>query len=161
MGLDPRGLKDYYADYEEQMKAHTLINRAYCIDNPKGYKGYGEQCWGLTASDGDKGYSAHCPGNDRGVITPTAALSSLCTGIFIARPCAISMKSLAISFWGDIHFFKDTAFNTGCELVCAVLYLAIDRDLYYCYDRKLSYRFNMEIVYESSGCTKRIEEIRI
>mgnify|MGYP004427717649 CR=1 FL=1 len=51
MGLDPRGLKDYYADYEEQMKAHTLINRAYCIDNPKGYKGYGEQCWGLTASE--------------------------------------------------------------------------------------------------------------
>ena len=31
-----------------------MINRAYCIDNPKGYKGYGEKCWGLTASDGDK-----------------------------------------------------------------------------------------------------------
>ena len=38
MGLDPHGLKDHHADYEEQMKAHTLINRAYCIDNPKGYK---------------------------------------------------------------------------------------------------------------------------
>ena len=47
MGLDPRGLKDRYADYEEQMKAHTLINRAYCIDNPKGYKGYGEKMLGI------------------------------------------------------------------------------------------------------------------
>ena len=51
LGLDPRGLKDSYADYGEQMKTHTLINRAYCIDNPKKYKGYGRKCWGLTASD--------------------------------------------------------------------------------------------------------------
>ena len=28
MGLDPRGLKHYYADYQQQMKPHTLINRA-------------------------------------------------------------------------------------------------------------------------------------
>lgn len=35
LGLDPRGLKDRYADYWEQNKNHTLINRAYCIDNPK------------------------------------------------------------------------------------------------------------------------------
>jgi hypothetical protein len=42
LGLDPRGLKDRYADYWEQNKNHTLINRAYCIDNPKDFKGYGE-----------------------------------------------------------------------------------------------------------------------
>ena len=35
LGLDPKGLKDQYADYWEQNKNHTLINRAYCIDNPK------------------------------------------------------------------------------------------------------------------------------
>ncbi len=45
--------------------------------NPNGYYGYGEDCWGLTASDGDKGYSAHSPTNDRGVIAPTAALASM------------------------------------------------------------------------------------
>ena len=44
--------------------------------NPKGYKGYGEDCWGLTASYSPEGYSAHSPSNDLGVITPTAALSS-------------------------------------------------------------------------------------
>ncbi len=76
LGLDPRGLKDRYADYWEQNKNHTLINRAYCIDNPKEFKGYGENCWGLTASDTYNGYNAHSPTNDHGTITPTAALSS-------------------------------------------------------------------------------------
>jgi hypothetical protein len=35
LGLDPRGLKDRYADYWEQNHNHTLINHAYCLDNPK------------------------------------------------------------------------------------------------------------------------------
>ena len=59
------------------MRNLTLVNRAYCIRNPKHYKGFGPDCWGLTASYSTKGYAAHCPGdNDHGVITPTAALSS-------------------------------------------------------------------------------------
>ena len=76
LGLDPRGLKDQYADYWEQNRNHTLINRAYCIDNPKKYKGYGENTWGLTASDSWVGYAAHSPTEDLGVISPTAALSA-------------------------------------------------------------------------------------
>lgn len=77
MGIDPRGLKDDLGfDYWEQVRNHTLINRAYCIDNPNHYKGYGENCWGLTAGDSYKGYVAHCPETDFGVIQPTAALSS-------------------------------------------------------------------------------------
>ncbi|HEY9195217.1 MAG TPA: glucoamylase family protein [Mucilaginibacter sp.] len=76
LGLNPKGLKDQYADYWEQNCNHTLINYAYCVDNPKKYKGYGENCWGLTASDNFEGYNAHSPTNDLGVITPTAALSA-------------------------------------------------------------------------------------
>lgn len=76
LGLDPRGLKDNYADYWEQNKNHTLINRAYCIDNPKKWKGFGENSWGLTASDSYVGYAAHSPTEDLGVISPTAALSA-------------------------------------------------------------------------------------
>jgi hypothetical protein len=53
-----------------------MIDYDYCLTNPKGYKGYGENCWGLTASYSPDGYSAHAPNNDLGVITPTAALSS-------------------------------------------------------------------------------------
>ncbi|GAC1311507.1 MAG: glucoamylase family protein [Mucilaginibacter sp.] len=77
MGINPNGLKDDNGiDYAEQTKNHTLINRAYCIENPKKFKGYGPNCWGLTAGDSYKGYVAHCPEDDRGVIQPTAALSS-------------------------------------------------------------------------------------
>ena len=76
IGLNPKGLKDRYADYWEHNRNHTLINRAWCIDNPHGYKGYGEDLWGLTASYSINGYAAHKPGSDLGVISPTAALSS-------------------------------------------------------------------------------------
>jgi hypothetical protein len=77
-GIDPNGLKDSLGiDYFEQVKNHTLINRAYCIENPKKFKGYAENCWGLTAGDSYKGYVAHCPDVDLGVIQPTAAISSM------------------------------------------------------------------------------------
>jgi hypothetical protein len=77
-GIDPNGLTDSLGiDYFEQGKNHTLINRAYCIENPNNYKGYSPVCWGLTAGDSFKGYVAHSPENDRGVIQPTAAISSM------------------------------------------------------------------------------------
>jgi hypothetical protein len=77
LGLDPRGLSDAYADYWQQNVAHTLINREHCLRNPLGHKGYGTGSWGLTASDNHLGYSAHAPDNDLGVVSPTAALSSM------------------------------------------------------------------------------------
>jgi hypothetical protein len=78
LGLDPRGLKDRYADYWEHNRAHTLINYNWCVENPRGYKGYGPENWGLTASYSVRFYAGHAPGeNDLGVISPTAALSSM------------------------------------------------------------------------------------
>jgi len=79
LGLDPRGLKDQYADYWEENKNQTLINHQWCVDNPKKFKGYGADSWGLTASYSIKGYAAHAPDerNDLGVISPGAALASL------------------------------------------------------------------------------------
>jgi len=78
LGLDPRFLKDKYADYWQENKNQTLINWNWCTLNPKKFAGYSSNCWGLTASYSISGYSAHCPGenNDLGVISPTAALSS-------------------------------------------------------------------------------------
>jgi hypothetical protein len=76
LGLDPRNLRDAYADYWIHNTNHTLINRQYCIENPKKFRGYGENCWGLTASYSPRGYAAHSPNEDLGVISPTAALSS-------------------------------------------------------------------------------------
>ena len=76
LGLDPRGLGDRYADYWAQNTAHVRINHAHCVRNPHGFKGYGETCWGLSASDEPGGYGVHAPDSDNGVISPTAAASS-------------------------------------------------------------------------------------
>lgn len=77
LGLDPRNLKDSYANYWQQNVNQSLINWAYCAANPKNYVGYSSDCWGLTASDNPWGYNAHSPTNDLGVITPTAAVSAI------------------------------------------------------------------------------------
>ena len=80
LGLNPHKLTDRYCpDYFQEMRNLTLVNRAYCIRNPHHYKGYGPDCWGLTASYSIDEYAAHGPNeaDDRGVIAPTAALSSI------------------------------------------------------------------------------------
>ncbi len=77
LGIDPTGLSDAYANYWVQDTAHATINYSYCVNNPGKFTGYSSSCWGLTASDEQGGYSAHAPYNDDGVISPTAAISSL------------------------------------------------------------------------------------
>ncbi len=82
LGLNPKNLSDEYVNYGDVNISHANINYKYCVENPKGYKDYGEDCWGLTASytrneDGSIGYAAHSPGNDLSVISPTAAISSM------------------------------------------------------------------------------------
>ena len=76
LGLNPTGLKDQYADYWKLNQNHAKIHYKYALDNPKKFKGYGEDLWGMTSSYSMKGYKTHRPGNDYGVISPTAALSS-------------------------------------------------------------------------------------
>lgn len=76
-GLNPKGLKDQYADYWELNRNHTMIQYKYAVDNPKNFKGYGEDLWGLTSSYSIKGYDGHRPDRDISVISPTAALSSM------------------------------------------------------------------------------------
>ncbi|HUC83383.1 MAG TPA: glucoamylase family protein [Flavisolibacter sp.] len=79
LGLDPRGLKDQYADYWQENVGQAMINYQWCVDNPKGYKGYGPDTWGLTSSYSVRGYAGHAPSAERdlGVISPTAALASI------------------------------------------------------------------------------------
>lgn len=77
LGLDPRGLSDDWVDYGSATTNHAKIMYQYCVTNPKGWSGYSTKNWGLTASYSPSGYQAHQPNNDLGVITPTAALSSM------------------------------------------------------------------------------------
>jgi len=125
LGLDPRGLRDRYADYWQQNRAHTLINRAYCISNSGRFNGYGAQCWGLTACDGDAGYGAFCPNHDRGVIAPTAALSAMpYTPEESMTVLRFLYEELGSKIWGRFGFVD--AFNLSRGWV-AESNLAIDQ----------------------------------
>ncbi|RMF82563.1 MAG: hypothetical protein D6744_05955 [Planctomycetota bacterium] len=77
IGFDPRYKHDSFANYFDNHRNISRINRAYCIDNPAGHAGYNPYVWGLTASRDPWGYLAHSPTNDNGTITPTAALSAM------------------------------------------------------------------------------------
>jgi len=125
LGLDPRNLQDQYANYWEQNVNHSLINRQYCVDNPKNYMGYSAQCWGLTASDNHQFYSAHSPTNDLGVITPTAAISSIpYTPEHSFAAIRHFYYELGDKLWGEYGFHD--AFNQS-EDWWADSYLAIDQ----------------------------------
>ncbi|MBP7642114.1 MAG: glucoamylase family protein [Saprospiraceae bacterium] len=76
LGLDPRNLKDKYADFWQVNRNHALIHYQHSVINPFEYEGYSEKCWGLTSSYSTVGYAGHNPQEDLGVISPTAALSS-------------------------------------------------------------------------------------
>jgi len=125
LGLDPHGLKDQFADYWQQAVNHTLINREYCIENPLKYKGYGVNCWGLTASDSWQGYSGHSPTNDLGVITPTAALSAFpYAPQYAMQALRHFYEDLGDKIWGEYGFTD--AFSEQHDWY-AKTYLAIDQ----------------------------------
>jgi len=125
LGLDPRNLSDQYANYWNQNVAHTQINRAYCMANPKKKVGYSADCWGLTASDIPDGYSASHPMNDRGVIAPTAAIASMpYTPEESLRALRFFYYVLGDKIWGE-YGFKDAFSLTS--LWFANSYIAIDQ----------------------------------
>ena len=125
LGINPTGLTDVYANYATQTKNHTLINFSHCKLNPNNQFGYSQDCWGLTASDIQNGYTASSPTNDIGVIAPTAALSS-----FPYTPTE-SMRALKFFYYvlGD-KIWKDYGFTDAFALKntwFADSYLAIDQ----------------------------------
>ena len=127
LGLDPRGLKDKYADYWEHNKGHSLIHYKWCVSNPNKYKGYGLDSWGLTSSYSMKGYSGHAPTakRDLGVISPTAALSSF---PYTPKESMAAMKhwysDMKDKVWGPYGFYD--AFSETADWYTP-RYLAIDQ----------------------------------
>jgi hypothetical protein len=131
--VDFRDVQDEYMrlrgiNYHENSRRATLAAREYCIDNPGGWTGYGENLWGLTASDDPGGYLAHgAPPaeNDNGTITPTAAASSIAFAPEIVIPALHNMyDNYAGLIWGKYGFkdaFNLTVFWVGSD------YLGIDQ----------------------------------
>ena len=128
--VDFRGIRDAIMrkagfDYFENSRRETFANRAYCIANPMGWRGYSRDVWGLSACDGPGGmvlpykgqqriffgYAARGPitepdGRDDGTITPTAALGSLPFAPEIVVPCAEALMKQPRLF--DHYGFKDS-----------------------------------------------------
>lgn len=129
--IDFRGLQDSYMknkkiDYFENSRRATLANRAYCITNSGGWKGYGENNWGLTACDGPGNANKNNPNmafmdytargaaqwyvHDDGTIAPTAAGGSI---PFAPQECITALHTMKQNFGEKIfqqYGFKD-AFN--------------------------------------------------
>jgi len=76
MGFDPRGLRDRYTNYFNNNRAIALINRAYCMENPLKFVGYGPDCWGRSAGV-NAGGGRPLPRDDNGTINVMASLSSM------------------------------------------------------------------------------------
>ncbi|MBF4464579.1 glucoamylase family protein [Flavobacterium sp. LC2016-12] len=130
LGLDPTKLSDIYANYWDLNVNHARIDYLYCVSNPKKYKGYGANYWGLTASytrntDGSIGYDAHMPSNDKGVISPTAAISSI---VYTPAESKTLMHNLYENYktdtWGVAGFYD--AHSQHFQWT-AQRYLAIDQ----------------------------------
>lgn len=115
LGLDPHGLKDKYADYWQHNVGHAMIHYRWCVNNPKGYKGYGPDSWGLTSSYSVRGYAGHAPSDKRdlGVISPTAALSSFPytpkESMAAMKNWYINKKEKLFGVYGFYDAFSETA----------------------------------------------------
>jgi hypothetical protein len=126
-GIGDAVMREAGFDYFENSRRETYANRAYCIANPMGWRGYSGRLWGLAACDGPGdfrlpyrgetrqfyGYSARGPvgepdGRDDGTLTPSAALGTLPFAPEIVIPCAEELMKQQRLF--DRYGFKD-AFN--------------------------------------------------
>ena len=76
MGFDPRGIRDRYTNYFENNRAIARINHAYCVENPRGFVGYGADTWGLSAGI-NSGGGRPLPRDDNGTINIMASLASM------------------------------------------------------------------------------------
>ncbi|WP_029269477.1 glucoamylase family protein [Flavobacterium sp. KJJ] len=130
LGLDPNQLSDKYANYWDLNSNQVKIDYQYCIENPKKFEGYGADYWGLTASysrnpDSSVGYDAHMPSNDKGVISPTAAISSI---VYTPKESMAVIRNLYKNHkeetWGKAGFYDAVSLQNKWT---AKRYLAIDQ----------------------------------
>ena len=141
--IDFRGVRDEYMrgrgiDYFENSRRATLSQRAYATANPLGWRDYGVNAWGLSASDGPLDstltidgrarafhtYSARGAGadelNDDGTLVPTAAGGSIAFAPEIVVPALMAMRSRygapLFGQYGFVDAFNPTLRTTGPSL---------------------------------------------
>jgi hypothetical protein len=149
--IDFRGIQDAYMrergiDYFENSRRATYAQRAYAIENPMGWKGYGENVWGLTACDGPideefevngemrRFYSYTARGaaaneiRDDGTIAPTAAAASMPFAPEIVTPALEEMYRRYGSKLYSRYGFLD-AFNPTFTFAVKTRHGAVDPEL--------------------------------
>lgn len=152
--IDFRGIRDAYMqgrgiDYFENSRRATYAQRAYAVANPGGWRGYGDETWGLTASDGPANVTLTLGGQSRqfhtywargasfteiqddGTIAPTAAGGSIPFAPEIAIPALYAMRQTYGSNLFSTYGFRD-AFNLTYSATSSagwfdVDYLGIDQ----------------------------------
>jgi hypothetical protein len=133
-GLQDRFMREKGCDYFENSRRATLVQREYAKRNPLGFRGYAQDCWGLSASDGPSippllvagrqqsfyGYAARgAPyGPDDGTIAGSAALNSLVFAPEIALPVVRALYARTTSEIGQTVLaggFNATANASGSQ----------------------------------------------
>lgn len=127
MGYDPHFINDLYTNYFTNNQNIAKINYQYCVENPKHFKGYGENGWGLTASDGPYQYSADepVPSQDHGKLAPTGAISSF---PYVPVESMKALKNYYFNYgkflWGE-YGFRD-AFDLTNNW-CSEIYMGLNQ----------------------------------
>jgi hypothetical protein len=109
-GIQDEFMRDHGSDYFENSRRATYIHQEYARQNPLEFAGYGEHCWGITASDGPGfetrrvngierefyGYRARgAPyGPDDGTLSPWVVVASLPFAPEIVIPTLRTMAQL-------------------------------------------------------------------
>jgi len=109
-GIQDEFMRDHGSDYFENSRRATYIHQEYARQNPLEFAGYGEHCWGITASDGPGfetrrvngierefyGYRARgAPyGPDDGTLSPWVVVASLPFAPAIVIPTLRTMAQL-------------------------------------------------------------------
>jgi hypothetical protein len=146
--IDFRGIQDDWMrakgiDYFENSRRATLAQRAYAIENPRGFRDYGPDVWGLTACDGPVDrtlvidgrerrfhtYTArgasHTNVDDDGTLSPTAAGGSIAFAPEVAIPALMHMKQrYGERLYGRYGFLD--AFNPTLRETIAVQHGVVD-----------------------------------
>lgn len=113
--FDFRGQRDDYADYWQNSVDATLAQRAWSAQQSSRFPHWSEELWGLTASDGPRGYMAwgtpgHDPDQSDGTLVPCAPGGSL---PFAPRECLTALARMrevgGPRVWGRYGFAD--AFN--------------------------------------------------
>lgn len=64
-GIRDAAMREHDLDYFENSRRAVLVQQAYAMRNPRGFSGYGEFTWGLSASDGPGPATRRVNGSER------------------------------------------------------------------------------------------------